>query len=321
MHSTAPSLPGAVSKEGLGGQTQPARRKRAPLLEFVSLAPATLLYTFLMVGPAIVALVLSFFSWNGVAALKWAGFGEWSKFVHDGNVWYALWLTVQVTAISWLLQTLSAVAIGVATARPSRLHSVLAAVYVAPLLVSTTAVALLWEAFLSPTLGGMAYLGQDLHLGFLSTSSWLGSPHLVLYVITVIVAWELTPFYTLLYRIARQQVPRSLYEAAELDGASAAQQFMHVTMPQLRNTVATTSILMVITGLTNFDLFFILTDGGPGRSSTVLPLYMYNLAFFSNEYGYASTVAVFLVVVGLVLGGLIMWFSRFSTASRQTEGG
>ena len=62
------------------------------------------------------------------------------------------------------------------------------------------------------------------------------------------------------------------------------QKLVHVTLPQLRNTITTTSILMVITGVTNFDLFFIMTDGGPGHI-TMLPLYMYNLAFFSNEYG------------------------------------
>ncbi len=297
------------------------RRRRSTWGEAAGLTPATLLYTFLLVGPAIVALVLSFFYWNGVGALKWAGLGEWDRFFKDGSVWYALWLTVQVTVISWVLQTLSALAIGIATARPCRLHSVLAGLYVVPLLVSTTAVGLLWGAFLSPTLGGLSYLGQDLHASFLSSTDWLGSPHLVLYVITFIVAWELMPFYTLLFRIARQHVPASLYEAADLDGASPVQKLFYVTLPQLRNTVATTSILMAITGVTNFDLFFILTDEGPGRSSTVLPLDMYSLAFFSNEYGYASTIAVFLVVLGLLMGAIIMWLAKFSTASRQTEGG
>jgi ABC-type sugar transport system permease subunit len=320
--STTEQLPVTVSEDDrvVINETR-SKQRRVPLGELVSLAPATLIYTFLLVGPAIVALALSFFSWNGIGAFKWVGLGEWSRFFRDSGVWYALWLTIQVTVISWFVQTLCAVAIGVATARPSRTNSLLAAVYVVPLLVSTTAVALLWGAFLSPTLGGLAYLGQDLHLGFLSTTDWLGNPHIVVYVITLVVAWELTPFYVLLYRIARQQVPISLYEAAELDGATPSQIFFHVTIPQLRNTIAMTSILMVITGLTNFDLFYILTDGGPGRSSTVLPLYMYNLAFFSNEYGYASTIAVFLVVVGLVLGAVIMWFSRFSSTARQTEGG
>ncbi len=77
-----------------------------------------------------------------------------------------------------------------------------------------------------------------------------------------------------------------LYEAAELDGATPSQKFFDVTIPQLRNTIAMTSILMVITGLTNFDRLH-LDRWSPRESSTVLPLYVYNLAFFSNEYGYA----------------------------------
>ena len=140
-----------------------------------TLTPATLLYTFLLVGPAVVALVLSFFYWNGVGALKWAGFGEWSRFFKDGSVWYALWLTVQVTGISWVLQTLSALAIGIATARPSRLHSVLAGLYVVPLLVSTTAVGLLWGAFLSQPSAACPTWARTYMQTFFA-ADWLGSP-------------------------------------------------------------------------------------------------------------------------------------------------
>ena len=106
--STTEQLPVTVSEDDrvVIKETR-SKQRRVPLGELVSLAPATLIYTFLLVGPAIVALALSFFSWNGIGAFKWVGLGEWSRFFRDSGVWYALWLTIQVTVISWFVQTLS----------------------------------------------------------------------------------------------------------------------------------------------------------------------------------------------------------------------
>lgn len=283
------------------------------------MAPAVLLYTFLLVAPAIVAVLLSFFSWNGVSGFRWAGLGNWSHLFHDGGAGSSLGLTLIVTALSWLLQTVISMAAGLTTARPSRTNTALAVLYVIPLLVSTAGIGLLWESLLAPSLGGAAYLATTFHLRFLA-SNWLGDPSIVLYVITVIVAWQFVPFYTLLYRTARQQVPRTLYEAAAIDGATGYRAFRHVTLPQLRNTIASSSVLIVIGTLTYFDMFFLLTDGGPGTSSRVLSLYMYNEAFSSTDFGYASVLTVVMVLIGISAGAVMLKAARFSSSARMAEG-
>ena len=188
-----------------------------------------------------------------------------------------------------------------------------------PLLISTAGIGLIWESLLAPSLGGMAFLAGTFHLGILN-KDWLGDPSIVLYVITVIVAWQFVPFYTLLYRTARQQVPRTLYEAAAIDGATGFQAFRHVTLPQLRNTIASSSVLVVIGTLTYFDMFFLLTDGGPGTSSRVLSLDMYNEAFSSTDFGYASVLTIVLVLIGISAGAVLLKVARFSASARAHGG-
>jgi ABC-type sugar transport system permease subunit len=305
----------------LPGSGRARARRRARLLgDVTGVAPAVALYTFLLVAPAVVALLLSFFSWNGVSGFRWAGLANWSRLFSDSGAASSLILTLVVTAVSWLLQTVISMAAGLTTARPTRTNTALSVLYVVPLLVSTAGIGLIWEALLAPSLGGVAYLSATFHLHFLATN-WLGDPSIVLYVITGIVAWQLVPFYTLLYRTARQQIPRTLYEAAAIDGATGAQAFRHVTLPQLRNTIASSSVLIVISTLTYFDMFFLLTDGGPGTSSRVLSLYMYNEAFSSTDFGYASVLTVVLVLIGISAGAALLKAARFSSSARMAAGG
>lgn len=294
-------------------------RSHRLLADAVGVGPAVVVYTFLLVAPAVVALLLSFFYWNGVSGFRWAGLANWNRLFHDGGAGSSLVLTLIVTALSWLLQTVISMTAGLTTARPTRVNTGLAVLYVIPLLVSTAGIGLLWEALLAPSLGGAAYLATTFHLHFLA-SNWLGDPSIVLYVITVIVAWQFVPFYTLLYRTARQQISRTLYEAAAIDGATGYRAFRHVTLPQLRNTIASSSVLIIIGTLTYFDMFFLLTDGGPGTSSRVLSLYMYNEAFSSTDFGYASALTVAMVLIGISAGALLLKVARFSSSSRMSVG-
>lgn len=315
----------AAAPHGPGGavhrsRSRAAARHRGRLIgDVIGVAPAVVLYTFLLVAPAVVALLLSFVSWNGVSSFHWAGLANWSRLFSDGGAASSLILTLVVTALSWVLQTVIAMAAGLTTARPTKTNTALSVLYVVPLLISTAGIGLIWASLLAPSLGGVAYLATTFHFHFLA-SNWLGDPSIVLYVITVIVAWQFIPFYTLLYRTARQQVPQTLYEAAMLDGATGYQAFRHVTLPQLRNTIASSGVLIMIGTLTYFDMFFLLTDGGPGTSSRVLSLYMYNEAFSSTDFGYASVLTIVLVLIGISAGAAMLKAARFSSSARKAAG-
>ncbi len=137
-------------------------------------------------------------------------------------------------------------------------------------------------------------LGAGLGLPFLQ-QDWLGKDALAVGVVIFIVSWQFIPFHSLIYQGGVRQIPRSLYEAAELDGAGRMRQFFSITLPQLKYTIITSSTLMVVGSLTFFDLIFVLTAGGPGDATRVLALDMYKRGFMANQMGPASVIAVILV--------------------------
>ncbi|MGI4896004.1 MAG: carbohydrate ABC transporter permease, partial [Janthinobacterium lividum] len=137
------------------------------------------------------------------------------------------------------------------------------------------------------------------------TQDWLGRPVLALGVVVFIVSWQWIPFHSLIYQGAIRQIPTSMYEAAQIDGAGRVRQFFSITFPQLKNTMITSSTLMVVGSLTFFDLIFVLTGGGPNDGTRVLALDMYLTGFRANLMGPASAIAVILVLIGLVLAQVL----------------
>jgi raffinose/stachyose/melibiose transport system permease protein len=283
------------------------------------LAPAMVLFGVFIVVPMLGALALSFFRWNGLGTPTWAGGANWVQFAHDPLARQALEVTAKVVVLSWIVQTPISIALGLFTAGRQRYRSVYAALFVLPLLLSTAGIALMWEALLDPEFGGITALGNSLHLGFLQ-QNWLGDPALTIYVLIALIAWQFIPFHTLLYQMGRRQIPAVLYEAALLDGASHAQLFWRVTLPQLRYTIVTSSTLIIVGSLTYFDIIYIMTDGGPGYTTRVVSLDMYQTAFQQNEFGYASVLAVVLGVIGVAVALGLVRFSGFGSMASQQEG-
>jgi raffinose/stachyose/melibiose transport system permease protein len=296
----------------------PAQRGLA-LADLLGLAPAVVLFGIFILVPLLGAAVLSFFRWNGLGSPHWAGGANWAQFAHDPIAGQSLAVTAKVVALSWVVQTPISLALGMFTAGRARYRSVYATLYVLPLLLSTAGIALMWEALLDPNFGGVTALSRSLHLGFLR-QNWLGDAHLTLFVIVAIISWQFIPFHTLLYQMGRRQIPAVLYEAATLDGATGRQLFWRVTLPQLRYTIATSSTLMVVGALTYFDIIYIMTNGGPGYTTRVLSLDMYQAAFLQNEFGYASVLAVVLGVIGVGIALALVRFTGFGSMRSQQEG-
>jgi raffinose/stachyose/melibiose transport system permease protein len=142
----------------------------------------------------------------------------------------------------------------------------------------------------------------------------------VLAAVILIISWHFIPLHTLLYQAGVRQIPRSLYEAAEMDGAGRVQQFFSITLPQLKYTIVTSSTLILVGSLTYFDLVFVLTAGGPGYATRILPLHMYLTGFQATEMGKASAIAAVLAFIGLGLSVALTKLSGFSRMQSQQAG-
>jgi raffinose/stachyose/melibiose transport system permease protein len=294
-------------------------RRGARLADLAGVGPPMLLFGVFIIVPMIAAVVLSFVRWNGLGTPKWVGGSNWVAFFRDPVARTSVVVTAKVVVLSYVVQTPISIALGLFTAGRQRYKTVYATIFVLPLLMSTAGIALMWESLLDPQFGALTALARSWHLSFLQ-QNWLGSPSLALYVVIAIIAWQFIPFHTLLYAVGRRQIPVVLYEAATIDGASPAQLFWRVTLPQLRYTVVTSGILMIVGSLTYFDIIYITTDGGPGYTTRVLSLDMYNAAFVQDQYGYASVLAVILGVIGIAVAVGLVRFTGFASMASQQEG-
>ncbi|MFZ4152037.1 carbohydrate ABC transporter permease [Streptomyces pseudogriseolus] len=293
---------------------QSGRRPPRSILPWLA-TPALLLFAGFAVVPLVGVFALSFTTWDGIGSIRATGLTSWRAVLTDPGLPHALWVTFLVMAVSWAVQTPLSILLGTFLAGRQRYRAVLGVVYFVPLMLSSAAIAIAYKALLDPNFG----MGAGLNIEALS-QDWLGRPGLAFGVVVFVVSWQFVPFHSLIYQGGVQQIPKSLYEAAELDGAGRVRQFFSITLPQLKYTIITSSTLMVVGSLTFFDLIFVLTEGGPGDATRVLALDMYKRGFQASLMGPASAIAVILVLVGLALALLLRRLGGRDAGASQLEG-
>ncbi|MFM9610175.1 ABC transporter [Streptomyces sp. V2] len=295
--------------------TNPAGREgRHSVLPWLAV-PALLFFVGFAVVPLVGVFALSFTTWDGIGAIHPSGLTSWRAVLTNPGLPHALWVTFLVMAVSWAVQTPASILLGTFLAGRQRYRAVLSLIYFVPLLLSSAAIAVAYKALLDPNFG----LGAGLGVEWLS-KDWLGRPWLAFGVVIFVVSWQFVPFHSLIYQGGVQQIPKSLYEAAQLDGAGQVRQFFSITLPQLKYTIITSSTLMVVGSLTFFDLIFVLTEGGPSDATRVLALDMYKRGFQASLMGPASAIAVILVLVGLALALLLRRLGGRDAGESQLEG-
>ncbi|MQA84544.1 MAG: ABC transporter permease subunit [Streptosporangiales bacterium] len=283
------------------------------------LAPAAAFFAAFALVPMIMAGVLSLYDWDGVSPAEYAGLGNWTEAFTDPVTARALLLTVQVMGLSWLIQTPISLLLGVYLAGRQRHRAVLGVLYFLPLLFSAVAVGLIWSSAILAPSGALNTALSSVGLSGLGRT-WLGDTSLAVYAVIAVIAWQFIPFHTLLYQAGARQVPQVLYEAARIDGAGTLQQFFRITLPQLKYTIITSTVLILTGSLTYFDVVFVMTGGGPGYATRILPLHMYLSAFKETDFGYGSAIAVILATVGLTLSIVLLRVTGFSRMRSQQEG-
>jgi raffinose/stachyose/melibiose transport system permease protein len=283
------------------------------------LVPAIAFFLAFALGPLLAAVYISFLNWDGISAPSWVGLANWTRAFTDPVTLHSIFLTVQVMVLSWLIQTPISLLLGVFLAGYQRYRAILGVFYFLPLLFSAVAIGLIWSSSILASDGALNAALRSIGLSSL-TQNWLGDPGIALYAIIVVIAWQFIPFHTLLYQAGARQIPQVLYEAARIDGANARQRFFHITLPQLRYTIVTSTILILTGSLTYFDVIFVMTGGGPGFATRILPLQMYITAFQNAQLGYGSAIAVILAIAGVALSLFLLRITGFGRMESQAEG-
>jgi raffinose/stachyose/melibiose transport system permease protein len=291
-----------------------SRGRRQRSLSWLAL-PALAFFVIFGLIPLVGVLLLSFTTWDGIGTIQPSGLTSWRAELSDPELPHALRVTFLIMALSWLFQTPMSILLGVFLAGHQRYRAFMSVFLFIPLLLSSAAIAITYKALLDPNFG----LGAGLHLDILS-QDWLGQPNLAIATVVFVVSWQFIPFHTLIYQGAVRQIPESMYEAAQIDGAGRMRQFFSITLPLLKNTIITSSTLMVVGSVTFFDIIFVLTQGGPADATTNLALLMYKKGFQANLMGEASAIAVIIVLLGLALALLLRRLGGRDTTASQLEG-
>ncbi|WP_405957978.1 carbohydrate ABC transporter permease [Streptomyces phaeochromogenes] len=306
----------ATTSQSVGKQ-RVRDRAAPPTLERPGVAwavPGLLFFLVFAVAPMVGVLYLSFTHWDGLNTPQFTGAENWTRFFGDSQVWQATAVTGVLLVGNILVQAPVSILLGVWAAGHQRNRAVLSAVFFLPLLLSTAATAIMWRQLLDPN------FGLPSKVQWLFGANPLGTQQGAIACLVLVTSWQFVPFHSLLYQGAARAIPPTLYQAAAIDGAGRRLQFFHITLPQLRNTMITSTIFMVVGGLTAFDIVLLLTNGGPGTDTSILPFSMYQTAFRTYDYGYASAIASFLLLIATAASVLLTKLSGYDKMTSTLEG-
>ena len=278
--------------------------------------PGLVFFFIFALLPMAGVLYLSLTHWDGLTAPQFTGLSNWRRFLNDGTVWQSTLVTGILLLGNMVVQAPVSLLLGTWSAGYQRNRAVLSAVFFLPLLLSTAATSIMWRQLLDPNFGVPSKLGWLLG----GNTNLFGSQQGAITCLILVTSWQYIPFHTLIYQGAVRAIPETLYQAAAIDGAGRVRQFFHITLPQLRNAIITSTTFMVVGGLTAFDIVLLLTDGGPGTDTAILPFKMYQTAFQTYDFGYGSVIASFLLLVATGISLVLVKASGYDKMTSTMEG-
>jgi multiple sugar transport system permease protein len=278
-------------------------------LELGALSAPAIFFTVAMIAfPLLYTIWLSFQSFSSTGKHAFAGLANYAKLIADNEFWHGLWVTIALYLLSLVLQLVFGVWLALVLFHARRLPGIVRSLFISPFMLPPVVAGMMWLVILDPSLGAANYILSSLGL---PPSDWLASPTWVIPTVALIDTWQWTPYVALIVLGGLQSLPPSVYEAAQIDGASGLKTFQRITLPLLLPTIVTATILRSVDLLRFFDIIYITTQGGPGNASNTLNIYGFRVGFEFFNIGYAS--ALMLTLTAIVFGAVLA-FNRLRGA-------
>jgi len=290
-------------------------RPRAPWHPWAMLGPTLALLVVFFLLPIGVAACASVFSWDMLTPPRYVGAANYAALAAHGQLLAIALRTLGYSAIVVAGTMTLGLGLALLLDRPGRFFGFVRASVFSAYVVSWVAVALLWMGLLDGNAGVVGWVARQVGAGSLSL---LGDPRWALPTLAVVGVWKLTGYSMIVFLAGLQGVPRSLLEAAALDGAGALGRFRHVTMPLLLPTASFVATTSLVTSFQAFDVVRIMTQGGPARGTELFVYAIYEQIFLNLSVGRASALTVVFFVLLLAVAGLQLrvWRARGAGAAR-----
>ncbi|NMO96585.1 carbohydrate ABC transporter permease [Paenibacillus lemnae] len=284
-----------------------SKKTREHLIAYSFIAPNFIGFALFTLVPMVFALILAFVKWDGANPMQYIGVDNFVRLWKDPTFHKSLWNTVIYTA--GVVPLTMACALGLAILLNQKLlaRNFMRTVFFFPYVASLVAVAAVWNFIFSPTMGPVNNILHWLTgVPIEDLPRWAADKDWAMFTVVLFTVWKNMGYYMVIYLAGLQGVNPELYEAAELDGANAWQRFRSVTIPQLAPTTFFVLMILIINSFKVYDIFINLFAGADNQlndATRVLVYQIYNTAFRSLDYGYASAMAIvlFLLVLGITL--------------------
>ncbi len=298
---SGPLAAGGGGRRGRRGRLSPQQRA-IYFAGFALIIPALAMYCTFVVWPLLGTIRLSMFEWNGVSpTMKYVGLGNYLRLVNDSHFWLAVKNNSIWVVYKLVLTVLPALVLAVAIQQVRWGKAFFRTMLFLPNLLATSVVGIVWARIYDPFIG-------------IFGKGWLGNPDTALFALVIANSWQAFPFYMVLYVAGLQNIDRSLYEAAAIDGASRLKQVWYVTLPLLKGTTTLVVVLALINAMKAFDIIWASTEGGPFFSTEVVMTWTYRLAFARDAVGMGSALSV---LMGVTIIGLTVLTMRMRGEGRE----
>ncbi len=274
----------------------PSNQKAA----YLFILPAMIVLTVFVFLPLVSAFALSILNIDVyMNDISFAGIQNYIRLFQDERVWNATKNTLLFSVMEIPTQLLLALFLTMLLLKNTAFHKALRATFYIPYVCSMTAISILWSMLLNANSGMLAYILRQFGIimpNLLNSTTW------ALPVVALVTVWKNFGYTVTLLSAAALDIPASLYEAADLDGATGVQKFLYVTIPSIKNTISFCLVTILIAALQAFDQIYVMTGGGPLNSTETLVSYIYDRGFqTTHDLGYASTISVFLFLLIAVI--------------------
>lgn len=278
------------------------KRNRLPYY-FMLPSLALLLGVYLI--PFVYSIFISLTDWSGIGMdMNFVGLGNYIDLFQENHFLEVLRNNViyliELVGVQFVVSLVLAAVLNASF----RGRNLFRAVYFMPTVICTIAIGFIWNIMFDPINGPIKTILESLGLTELSKIMWLGNTTTAIHAVSFVSVWQWTGWSMVIYLAGMQSIDKSLYEAAEIDGANALQKFFRITLPLLAPSITINLVNSTIGALKIFYLPFIMTSGGPGHATESLAMMMYTYSFGLDKMGYGTAISILLVVVILIISGI-----------------
>lgn len=282
------------------------KKRKDTFIIILFLAPALIIFFGLIIYPVLNTIYLSFFSWKGIfgSPLKFVGLNNFINVLKSPSFFKALLNSFYFMIGGFLILMPLSFILALLITSKLRGTKLMKTSFFMPIMLSGTAIALMWVYILNPTYGALNVILKSVGLDFLA-KEWLSTPTLNIWSIVLVNEWTYAGYNMLIFAAGLIAIPNSIYESAELDGCTGIKKLIYISIPLSKESFKIFSILCITGCLKVFDLVWAMTKGGPNRTSEVPATLLYNEAFTFKSFGTSSAIGVILLLLGIILSFLL----------------